>query len=250
MPVQGNNVLEFFSTPGDVDLSDGVIKINNAIKWLSPNWAGLQVGAMYAFGNVAGSVGSGQSYAAALSYTSGPVTMAAGYLHADNGNGTNQTRGMTTASGIFYSPVNAAYVSASGYNIARVGATYTRGSVTVGGYYSYAEYLSDGFSRFRNSERYNNVSVFSYWQATPAFGAEVGYNYLKSHGDSSAAYQQVTMTLDYMLGKRTDLYAVAGYGHASGENGSGPAQAVIADTWPAAGSKDQELVILGIRHRF
>ncbi|WP_175997614.1 hypothetical protein [Burkholderia stabilis] len=58
------------------------------------------------------------------------------------------------------------------------------------------------------------------------------------------------MTLDYMLGKRTDLYAVPGYGHASGESGSGPPQAVIADTWPTAGSKDQKLVILGIRHRF
>ena len=92
--------------------------------------------------------------------------------------------------------------------------------------------------------------MFVAWQASPALLFETGYNYLKSHGDSSATYQQVTLAADYALSKRTDLYATVSYGHASGSNGAGPAQAVIADAYIDGGKATQELAIVGIRHRF
>jgi predicted porin len=250
VPVQGNSFLEYFTAPGDVDLSDGSVKVNNAVKWLSPNWAGLQLAAMYGFGNVAGSVGSGQSYEVAANYAAGPLTFAAGYLHSDNGNGDHSTRGTGSATGIFFTPVNSAYSSASKFNIARTGLAYNAGPVTIGGYYSFSEYLPDGFSTFRNSEYYNNGEVFVFWQMTPETSLELGYDYLKSRGDSSATYQQVTLAADYALSKRTDLYASASYGHASGSNGMGAAQAVIADSYADPGTSQQELLIVGIRHKF
>ncbi len=52
--VQGNNYLEYFTAPGDVDLADGSVQFSNVVKWLGPNWSGLQLGAMYALGGVAG----------------------------------------------------------------------------------------------------------------------------------------------------------------------------------------------------
>jgi len=52
---------------------------------------------------------------------------------------------------------------------------------------------------------YNNGSVFAMWQVTPATELEVGYDLLKSHGDSMATYHQVTLAADYALSKRTDL---------------------------------------------
>jgi predicted porin len=251
VPVQGNNFLEYFTAPGDVDLADGSSHISNAVKYTSPLVGGLQVEAMYAFGGVAGSTGSGQTYAAALNYNTGPLTMAAGYFHADNGNATLATRGAgTTTDNIFFSPVNSAYASASKYNIARAGASYILGPVTIGGYYSYSEYLADASSAFRDAERYNNGSIFALWQVTPATQFEIGYDYLKSHGDSSATYNQATVAADYSLSKRTDLYASASYEHASGTNGAGPAQAVIADAYVDGGKSTQEIVMLGIRHRF
>ncbi|MBC8751868.1 MULTISPECIES: porin [Paraburkholderia] len=249
-PVQPNNYLYYFTTPGDVDNSDGNARINSQVKWLSPVWSGFRVAAAYSFGGVAGSMGSGQTYSFATSYTAGPLMLAAGYSHADQGNPTLSTRGTSTYGSLFLSPVNEAYSTAKAINIARAGAKYSIGPVTLGGYYSYSEYLPDAYSKFRIAERYNNGSIYANWNITPFVLVQVGYDLLKSHGDSSATYNQVTLTGDYLLSKRTDVYASASYGHASGHNGLGVAQAVIADSFPAAGNASQTLVFLGMRHRF
>ncbi|MET3633272.1 putative porin [Burkholderia sp. 572] len=37
LPVQGNNFLEYFTAPGDVDNADGSIRNSNAVKWVSPS---------------------------------------------------------------------------------------------------------------------------------------------------------------------------------------------------------------------
>jgi len=248
LPVQGNNFIEYFTAPGDVDNADGSIRNSNAVKWVSPSWGGVQVAAMYGFGGVAGSVGSGQAYNAAMSYTAGPLIVAAGYAHLDNGNAVLSTCGATSADTIFLPPVNSAYATA--VNITRAGLSYVLGAFTLGGRYSYAEYLREGHSTFGTAERYNNGLVFVAWQASPALLFQTGYDYLKSHGDSSATYQQVTLAADYALSKRTDFYATMSYGHASDSNGAGPAQAVIADAYVDGGKATQERAIVGIRHRF
>ncbi len=92
--------------------------------------------------------------------------------------------------------------------------------------------------------------MFALWQVTALTQLEFGYDYMKSHGDSSATYQQATIAADYQLSKRTDLYASASYGHASGNNGEGVAQAVIADSYINSGKATQEIAMVGIRHRF
>jgi predicted porin len=247
---QPNYYLYYFTAPGDVDNADTNARNNNLVKWLSPNWSGLQASATYAFGGVAGAMGSGQSYSAALSYGSGPFLVAGGYSHADNGNAVLSTRGTSTFGSLFFTPVNSAYASAKAINIARVSTKYTIGAVTLGGYYSYSEYLPDGFSTFHNAERYNNGSIYAVWKITPSILTQVGYDLLKSHGDSSATYNQFTVAGDYLLSKRTDVYASTSYGRASGHNGLGVAQAVIADSYPAAGNASQTLVMVGMRHRF
>lgn len=249
-PVQPNNYLYYFTAPGDVDNSDGSARINNEVKWQSPVWAGFQTEAAYSFGGIAGSVGSGQTYSFALSYKTGPLALAGGYSHADEGNPTLSTRGTSSYGSLFFTPVNEAYASAKAINIARVGAKYAIGPVTLGGYYSYSEYLPDAYSKFRNAERYNNGSIYAVWTITPAVLLQVGYDLLKTHGDSSATYNQATVAADYLLSKQTDLYASASYGHASGNNGAGVAQAVIADSYAVAGNASQELFMIGIRHRF
>ncbi|HTH77078.1 MAG TPA: porin, partial [Trinickia sp.] len=54
-----------FATPGDVDNYDNSSRTDNAIKYLSPTYAGFQFEAMYALGGVAGSTGSGQTWSLA-----------------------------------------------------------------------------------------------------------------------------------------------------------------------------------------
>ena len=44
-----------FATPGDVDNYDNSFRVNNAVKYTTPVWNGLQAAAMYSFGGIAGS---------------------------------------------------------------------------------------------------------------------------------------------------------------------------------------------------
>jgi predicted porin len=250
-PIQGDNYLGgFFTSPGDVDNADNSIRINNAVKWASPTWSGLQLETMYSFGGVAGSMGSGQTYSGAAAYQNGPVSLAAGYLHIDNGNASSSSRSTTTADSLFNSSVNNAYASARSVNIARAGGNYAIGPVTLGGYYSFSQYNADAKSSFTGTEKYNNGEVYAVWQINPALLTELGYDYLKSSGNSSAKQHQVSIGADYFLSKRTDFYAVAAYAHASGKNGSGTAEAVIGSNDVDSGADSQGLVVVGIRHKF
>jgi len=240
----------FFATPGDVDNYDSSVRFNNAVKWTSPVWGGFTVSAMYGFGGVAGSVGSGQTYSGAIGYSQGPLSLGAGYLHVDNGNAAASTRGVSSADTFFNSSVNAAYASARSVSIARAGGQYAIGPVTVGAAYSFSEYSPDASSTFSRPEKYHNGSVFANWQVSPFFVAVAGYNYTKSNGDSSAKYHQVNLGIDYLLSKRTDVYATVGYTHASGQNGVGAAQAVIGSYDIDAGASSQAIGIVGMRHKF
>jgi predicted porin len=250
-PIQGDYWLgSVFSTPGDIDNADTSIRINNAVQWASPNWAGLQMRALYAFGGVAGSVGSGQTYSGAATYAFGPVIAAVGFLHIDNGNTSLSTRGASSAGSLFNSSVNGAYTTARSINITRAGASYTIGPVLLGGYYSFSEYNPDASSTFTQSQKYHVASIYALWTVTPTFQTQIGYTYMKSMGDSSAKYNQFGLAADYVLSKRTDVYAFGGYAHASGTNGSGSAQAVIGSWDIDSGKSVQGMLMVGFRHKF
>ncbi|MBN3756548.1 porin [Paraburkholderia sp. Tr-20389] len=250
-PVQGDGYLGgVFISPGDIDNADNSARVNNSIKYTSPSMSGLQFEAMYSLGGVAGATGSGQSYAAAAAYSNGPVNVAAGYYHFSNGNGAN--RGTTTWDSLFNTSVNSAYSTAAAVNNARIGGNYVFGSVTVGGYYSYAEYTADASSTFKQSEKYNTGSVYAVWQVSAPLQTQIGYVYLKSSGSSSAKYNQFAVAADYSLSKRTDVYAWAAYTHAAGtQDASGTAAvAVIGSATGDSGSNKQATVTVGIRHKF
>jgi predicted porin len=240
----------WFATPGDIDNYDSSARFNNAIKWASPTWNGVSGEVMYALGGVAGSTGSGQTWSAALAYQGSPVSVAGGVLHIDNGNAALGQRGTSSADTVFNTPVNAAYASARTINIARVAANYVVGSLTVGAAYSYSQYSADAASTYSGSEKYHNGSVFAQYYLTPAFLVIGAYNYTRALGDSSAKYHQVNIGTDYLLSKRTDVYALAGYQHALGQNGLGPAEATIGSYGIAAGKSTQEVVVVGLRHKF
>ena len=249
-PITGDFFSGIWATPGDVDNYDSSARFDNAVKWASPVWGGVTLEAMYSFGGVAGSTGSGQVYSGAASYVQGPLSLAAGYLHINNGNPTLSTRGVSASDSLFNSAINSAYASANSVSITRVAAQYVIAPVTFGAAYSYSDYAPDGASTFTRSEKYQNGSVFASWQVTPDFQTTVGYNYTRSTGDSSAKYHQVNFGVDYLLSKRTDLFAIAAYQHASGQNGLGTAQAVIGSYDVNSGASYQVLTVAGIRHRF
>ncbi|CAB3769297.1 porin [Paraburkholderia solisilvae] len=245
-----------FATAGDVDNYDNSFRVNNAVKYASPVWSGFQFETMYAFGGVAGSTGSEQSYAVAAAYNTGPLSLAAGYFYAANSQATAADRDgfLSTSDGTFDGPINAGYATAHSLAIARVAGQYVFGTFTFGAAYSNAQYRRDDASVFGENEKYNTGQGFLNWQATPAMLLGVGYSYTKSTGDSSATYHQVSIGADYSLSKRTDVYMTAAYQHATGDTGDGagglmPAQASIG-SYGYAGTASQTMVNLGLRHKF
>ena len=249
-----------FATPGDVDNYDNSSRTNNAIKFQSITYAGLQFEAMYAFGGVAGSTGSGQTWSLAAAYNNGPLGLAAGYFRADNTN--TLTNGLrtgwsttATSDGTFDANINNFYATAKSIGIARLAAQYVVGPFTLGASYSNAQYKADGFSGFGSTEKYNSGSGFVNYQATPALLLGLGYTYMKASGDTSATYHQASLGADYSLSKRTDVYLVGAYQHASG-NTRDPGTGLVTNAQASIGSygyngtNSQELVALGLRHKF
>jgi len=249
-----------FATAGDVDNYDNSSRTNNSIKYLSPNYAGFQVEGMYSLGGVAGKTGSGQTWSVAAAYNNGPLGVAAGYFKADNTNGVRTPTASGggwngTSDGTFNGPINLGYQTAKSINIARVAAQYTVGAFTVGAGYSNSQYKSDALSTFGSTEKYNTGQGFVNYQLTPAMLLGLGYSYTKSSGDTSAKYHQVSLGADYSLSKRTDVYLVGAYQHASGQTRNATGTAVVdaqasVGSYGYAGTSSQEVVAVGLRHKF
>ncbi|SDE15079.1 porin [Paraburkholderia lycopersici] len=253
-----------FATPGDVDNNDNSSRTNNAIKYVSPVLQGFQFEGMYALGGVAGATGSGQSWGAAGTYGIGSFNIAAGYFRMDNGStlaSRTDSKGNigwssgATSDAVFDNQINAAYASAKSIGTASVAAQYVLGSFTLGARYSNVQFKSDGYSTFASTQRYNVAAGFLGYQLNPALLLGLGYTYTHGSGDTSNTYHQVSVGADYNLSKRTDLYGVAAYQHASGtqrnsDGSTSDAGAAIGSYSFNSASSSQTLVSVGIRHKF
>lgn len=255
------------ATPGDIDNYDNSLRVSSSVKYLSPVWNGLQAEAMYGFGNVAGAMGQGATYSGALTYSFNNLSVAGGYFRADNPNpGSGTRRNISSATNawtgssdpLFDGIVNSGYISAASISIARVGAQYTAGSFILSGTYSNSQYKSDGFSTFAGEERFNSGTASITYQWTPALAIGTGYTYMSASGNTSATYNQCFAGAVYSLSKRTSVYAVAGYQHASGKqlvqnsNGTTTVQTAQASvgSFGYAGTSNQTIAIIGVRTGF
>ncbi|MGI4861693.1 MAG: porin [Janthinobacterium lividum] len=245
-----------FATAGDVDNYDNSFRVNNAVKYTSPVWSGLQFEMMYSFGNLSGTTGAENTYSGAVAYNNGPIGLSAGYIKMTNSPATAALRTTWTSSsdGTFDGPVNSGYATAHSISIARAAGQYVLGAFTMGASYSNAQYKPDGSSVFTTAEKYNTGQAFLNYQATPAMLVGAGYSFTKSSGDTAAKYHQVSIGADYSLSKRTDIYVVGAYQHASGETGNGTGGTMAAEasigSYGYGGTSTQEMVNVGIRHKF
>ncbi|MGF6916974.1 porin [Paraburkholderia sp. 40] len=269
-PLTGDNYFgSTFATPGDVDNNDNSFRVINSMKYVSPVWSGFQFEGLYALGGVAGATGSGQTWSGAATYATGPFSIAAGYLHASNANSpvtraANDGWAGTAAPGATFDTnfpanagINAAYAAAKSIGIASAAVQYVTGPWTANLSYSNAQYKPDASSGFATTQKYEVGRAYLGYQLTPAALVGVGYAYTKGHGDASATYNQVSLGGDYSLSKRTDLYAVGAWQHASGEQrvpGAGgglvSATASIGSYGNQSSTNNQVMVSLGIRHKF
>lgn len=247
-----------FATPGDVDNNDFSARVSNAIKYASPDYAGLRFESLFALGGVSGHTGQGITFGAAAAYHRGPLSVSGGYFQASNPNGDSGRRSTwssSTTDALFEGgSINAGYITAHTLAIAQLAGLYAFGPFSVGAGYSNAQYRHDGESTFDTTEKFNTGRVFAFYRVSPALRFGAGYVLTAASGDTSARYNQGSVGAFYNLSKRTDVYTTAAYQRANGtqRTAGGALQSARAtiSSYGVDGTASQAIVTVGLRHRF
>jgi predicted porin len=236
-------------------------RIDNSVKFTSANFAGVTFGALYGFSNQAGAFagapgtaaapagGSARTYSFGLNYAAGPVGVGAAYT--DIRYPSQQLGGIPTT--ITNAPVPAA-LNVKELRTFGLGARYLMGPATF-----WALWTNTRLVQIPGSGP-SALIVDAYeagakYALTPALSAGAGYTYMHLGDAASGHFNQANLSLDYALGKRTDVYVLGIYQKASGTNGTTPLQAQIGNSGgyfgpSGASSQSQFAARVGIRHKF
>jgi predicted porin len=245
-----------FSTPGDADNNDNSFRVDNSIKYTSPTYGGLQYELMYGLGGVAGNISSQETSSVAALYTHGGLSLAAGYVFAKNdgaaGLGTADQTQNNSVTPLFG---NTPFVGSR--LISQAAAQYVIGPFTANVRYSNARWKPyANYAAFNQTETFNIGGTSFAYQLSPAVLLNIGYNYTRSSGASSATYQTVATGTEYSLSVRTTLYAIGAYSHAHGTTFSEDGNSIIAaggtvgDLESSSSSPNQLVLMLGITTKF
>jgi predicted porin len=231
-------------------------RIDNSVKFQSANYAGVTFGALYGFSNQAGAfagapgaTGSARTYSFGLNYATGPIGVGAAYT---------DIRFPAGQSGIPTTISNATVPSTiKELRTFGLGARYLMGPAAF-----WASWTNTRLVQLPGTGSTN--LVFDAYEAgakysfTPALTAGLGYTYMHMADLTNAHFNQVDLSLDYALSKRTDVYVIGAYQKASGHNNDAaatPVQAQIADSTSFFGpsgnnAQSQVAARVGIRHKF
>ncbi|VWD38247.1 porin [Burkholderia lata] len=245
--------------PGDLDNFNNAYRVNNAVKFTSNTYGGFSFGGLYSFGGQAGQFAKNQVWSLGAGYNNGPLVLGVGYLNART---PNQFGGMfnngSTSSSVS-SPIYGAYANnANTYQVIGAGGAYTFGAATIGATYSNTKFKGFSAGPFVNqSATFNNGELNFKYQLTPALILGAAYDYTqgsKINGSSAAKYHQGSLGVDYFLSKRTDVYAIGVYQHASGNvldaNGNVIQATAAINGLAGSSTSNQVAARVGIRHKF
>lgn len=253
----GNWAGYLFAHPYDNDNSDNSFRLDNAVKYASPNIGGFQFGGAYAFSNDTG-FANDRAYSFGGQYTNGGLLVAAAYMQADNPGGT--TGGAITT--------NDASFIAERMRVWGAGINYTFGPATVGFAYSNSNYKNPTANGYisttaplvigstLNTLKFQNLEVNGKYQISPAFyvGAEYVYtieNFDASTGNVKPKIQTVGLMADYNLSKRTDVYIQGVYQDVTGDKTNSVLDdGFVLGTDAPSSSSSQTVVRVAIRHQF
>jgi len=202
---------------------------NNTVKYVSPSLGGVQLGAMYGFGETAGSVSQGSLFNLAARYDGGPLYLAASYDQERDSSGTGSL-----------------------YKLITVGGSYTFGAVKlrlgaaradVGGAGAFQSIPSMSARKATAVEGGVDYAFTSAFTAS----ADVLYRRNTTLSNSSTVYRLLGL---YSLSKRTTLVANVAYL----KNSANATEALVNTTSGAIGGgvagMSQTSVALGVRHTF
>ncbi|GAA4015156.1 porin [Actimicrobium antarcticum] len=212
---------------------DAASRMNNAIKYVSPNLSGFTGELAYGFGEVAGDTKAARQYGAALGYANGPIAVRLGYHNRNNDTAT--VTGTSTAK-------DTLLAMTYDFNVAKL-------------------HLGYGVNKGTNSSPLRNTanpygSAVAPTASTDSRDMLVGVtvpfgvhtllgSYIRKN-DRTALNQdanQWALGYRYAFSKRTELYAA--YARISNDNGAGYTVGSAIE----AGSGDKAFN-LGVRHTF
>lgn len=257
----GGNLAEH---PYDNDNLNNDMRLNNAVKFSSASFDGLKLGAMYAFSGEAGDASNNSAYSAGLSYSVGPINLAAAYLQINRDpNAQNATGAVSTGDGD-------ALTTGGLQRMFGLGAQYMFGKSSIGLLWTHTSTESVSSLWFGGSTgngalpgpsngagnyiKFNNIEVNGRYFVRSDFSLGASYTYTMASFDSSGGgahphWNQVMAQADYLLSPRTDIYLEGVYQRVGGGNGIGAFDAGVYTLTPST-SNQQTVVSVGIKHRF
>nr|WP_233833342.1 porin [Paraburkholderia sp. ZP32-5] len=267
---------------GHADEVDNIVdtnRLNNAIKFNTQRFGGVRFGGVYSLGGVAGDVTRNQVFALGADYANGPLALATAYLNARDpnygffgGNGNALTPSSVTSSGAPNTnnigstrPAFSGFASAGTEQIAAAAGAYAFGAARVGLIYSNVRFSNlgalavSGTPTFSpgSSTSFNSVELNFKYQLTTSVLLGAAYNWVKggsvttaSGKELGATYNQIAAGADYFFSKRTDVYAVGVYQHASGTDSTGQQAHASIDGLTPSSTSNQLALRVALRTRF
>jgi predicted porin len=232
----------YFSHPNDMDNLDNGFAVSNSVKYTSPTIGGFTGEALYSFGGQAGQFSNNSAYSAAASYTNGPFSMGAGYLRVNDPEQSVQS--YQNGSGYTNAVYGNYLANARSQGIFAAGASYQIGQFKVMGNFTNVNFQQSDAGQ---DVKFQNYEIAGTFAATSQLNLAAGYTYTdgRNHAtNQEPKYQQLNLSAEYELSKRTAIYALAAL-----QKASGGAVAQIAGFDPSSDGK-QVVGRVGVRHSF
>lgn len=248
----GNNM-------ADADDLHGTNRLNNSVRYQTPEYRGLRAESIFSFGGKAGAFQQNRIWSVGAAYANGPVRFAAAYLDIRDPNFSyfgGTATGSTTASNMKDRSISG-YASAQSQDVLALGGQYKFGAATLNLVYTRTSFSGMGAQPgianiwAKDSTAYfNDVQVSGMYYLTPAIRVEAAYSYLRGGGINDASYGTWTAGADYFFSKRTSVYISAEYQHAAGVDSTGKRAVAEIDTVTASSNEKQVIANIGLKHVF
>lgn len=256
---------------GDIDNLNQSIRINNAIKYVSPVVGGFSIGGLYSLGGVAGNFAANRVWSVAGSYAQGPVSIGVGYLDIHN----PLTGSIDAPSGGSYAQVSGNYEGslpptygnlqvARSMRVLGAGASYTWGPATFNAVWTRTRLDDSQYFAFNgggapaSDVRFDNYEIGAKYAITGDWNVGASYTYTNGKADYldlHPRFHQVNLGTNYAISKRTAFYLVGTFQKAAGDglafNGNSYVPIAATTALGAASGTDRQVsVTAGIKHSF
>lgn len=255
LTANGNWAGYMFSHPFDNDNTDNSFRVNNSVKYQSPDLAGFQFGGLYGASNQVGGFSNNRVMSLGANYANGPLTFGAAYMNVDNPASPGNSGGAVSGG-------DGSFV-AERQRIFGAGVNYVYGPATFGFVYTNtnlsrptASLYVSGSIGAPSSIKFNNFELNVKYQVSPMLF--LGAMFLHTEATYTASKQshprwnEVALMADYNLSKRTDVYVQGAYQRVSGDTTGAPGldNAYIPGADDSSSNRSQSIVRIGLRHKF